>query len=132
MAGRTLDAGLHLLDRQILDCDGRMAGKVDDLELTAVDGDPDGPPMVTALLTGPAASAPRLGRRLGGALRALLRLVRGDDGTTPTRIDFGVVKRVDVEVELTVSRRDLENDRVERWFRDHVIGRIPGANRASE
>ena len=28
------DAGLHLLDRQIIDRDGRLCGKVDDLELT--------------------------------------------------------------------------------------------------
>ena len=34
MAGRTLDAGLRLLDRQLIDVEGRFAGKVDDLELT--------------------------------------------------------------------------------------------------
>jgi hypothetical protein len=33
MAGRTLEAALHLLDRQLVDKDGRLAGKVDDLEL---------------------------------------------------------------------------------------------------
>ena len=31
MAGRTLEAALHLLDRQLVDKDGRLAGKVDDL-----------------------------------------------------------------------------------------------------
>jgi hypothetical protein len=33
MAGRALEAGLQLLDRQLIDKDGRLAGKVDDLEL---------------------------------------------------------------------------------------------------
>ena len=33
MGGRVLEAGLHLLGRQLIDSDGRLAGKVDDLEL---------------------------------------------------------------------------------------------------
>ena len=36
--GRVLDAGLELLDRQILDPDGRMAGNVDDLTLSWREG----------------------------------------------------------------------------------------------
>ena len=31
---RVLDLNLHLLDRQIVDRDGHLVGKVDDLELT--------------------------------------------------------------------------------------------------
>jgi hypothetical protein len=31
--GRVFDVGLEILDRQIVDADGRLAGKVDDLEL---------------------------------------------------------------------------------------------------
>ena len=45
MAGRVLEAGLHLLDRQLVDRDGRLAGKVDDLEFELPEG---GPPVVTA------------------------------------------------------------------------------------
>ena len=43
----SLDAVLHLLDRQVVDVDGRMVCKVDDLELTEFD---DGVLGVTALL----------------------------------------------------------------------------------
>jgi hypothetical protein len=32
MAGRSFEAGLQLLDRQLIDEDGKHAGKVDDLE----------------------------------------------------------------------------------------------------
>jgi len=38
MAGRIFEAGLQLLDRQLIDKDGKHAGKVDDLELEFPDG----------------------------------------------------------------------------------------------
>jgi len=56
-----LDGNLELLDRQIVDHDGLMVGKVDDVELTERES---GRLVVTGLLTGPGA----LGSRLGGAL----------------------------------------------------------------
>ena len=59
-AGRVIDAALQLLDRQLIDSDGAAAGKVDDLELTELE---DGSLVVTAVLSGPGALAPRLGRR---------------------------------------------------------------------
>ena len=49
--GKQYDAALHLLDRQLLDPDGELVGKVDDLELSEQDGDL----VVSAILTGPAA-----------------------------------------------------------------------------
>ena len=60
MAGRILEAGLHLLDRQLIDRDGRLAGKVDDLELEVPEG--GGPPVVTAILAGPGALSRRVAR----------------------------------------------------------------------
>ena len=51
-----LRAGLHLLDHQIIDADGWMAGNVDDLELEADPG--GGPPVVTAILSGAGRSPP--------------------------------------------------------------------------
>ena len=54
-APTTIDAGLQLLDRQIVDRDGRMTGKVDDLELTQLE---DAPPFLSALITGPGALSP--------------------------------------------------------------------------
>jgi hypothetical protein len=53
---RRLDAALELPDRQLVDADGRPAGKVDDLELTDP-GEHLDPPSVTAILTGPEALA---------------------------------------------------------------------------
>ena len=70
-----IDGVLHLLDRQLIDCDGRFLGKVDDVELT-----PDqttGRLVITALLTGPAALLDRFGGRLGRVLPEVEAVPRG-------------------------------------------------------
>lgn len=128
--GRRLDAGLRLLDRQIIDRDGRMAGKVDDLELT-LDEAGDGPPTVTAILTGPAAWAPRAGG-IGRSLLSLLAVLRGPDRSAPTRIPFAAVKRLDDHIELVLADDELDNHEAEAWVRDHVISHIPGAGHAPD
>jgi hypothetical protein len=130
MTGRTIHAGLELLDHQIVDRDGKLAGKVDDLELTLPqDG---GPPFVSAILSGPGALSPRFGGRLGRWIEAAHRRLHPDQDPDPARVSFGVVKRIDEHVELSISRDGLETMRVEDWVRDHIIGKIPGAEHAAE
>ena len=123
--GRIVDAGLELLDRQMIDINERMAGNVDDLELTfPSDG---GPPLVTAILAGPGALARRIGGRIGGTIASIHERLqeRGVEG--PARISFGVVTSIGSDVRLSVSRKDLEVHRFERWARDTIIARIPGS-----
>jgi hypothetical protein len=127
--GRRLDAGLHLLDRQLVDRDGNLAGKVDDLELTESD---DGPPRVTAILAGPGALAGRFGGRLGHWLEDISNRLREGDENRPARIPFGLVADIGNLIRLAADRTELETDRVERWVRERVIGRIPGAGDAPE
>jgi sporulation protein YlmC with PRC-barrel domain len=99
-----LDAVLHLLDRQVVDVEDRLVGKVDDVELTVFD---DGVLGVTGLLSGPAALVPRLGddglgRRLHEFWRRLgTAPVDHDD---PYRIDLELVARLGSAVELKVPR----------------------------
>ena len=130
MAGRILHAGLDLLDRQLVDKDGRLAGKVDDLELELPDG--GGPPTVTAILAGPGALSRRLGGRFGAWMEAVANRLREGDERRPARIPFGVVKEVSSAVGLSVAKSELETDRLEAWTRDHLIGRLPGAGDAPE
>jgi hypothetical protein len=130
MAGRTMDAGLHLLDRQLVDSDGRLAGKVDDLELELPEG--GGPPTVTAILAGPGALSRRIGGRFGAWLEAVANRLRDGDDRKPARVSFGVVKRVGSAIELSVPRADLETNRLEAWARDHLIGKLPGAGDAPD
>jgi len=130
MAGRVLDAGLHLLDRQLVDKDGRLAGKVDDLELTFPEG--GGPPQVTAILAGPGALSRRLGGRFGAWLEAVANRLRDGDDDHPARIPFAVVKQIGSAIDLSVAKAELETDRLEAWTRDHLIGHLPGARDAPE
>ena len=115
-----------LLDRQIIDAYGLPVGKVDDLEL-AEDAD-GGPPVLTAILTGPLALGPRIGGRLGGWWAAAGRRLRPNDDPHPSRVPITQVDHVDRrELRLTVSRDSLDTDRLRDWVRDHLIGPIPGS-----
>jgi sporulation protein YlmC with PRC-barrel domain len=130
VAGRVFEAGLHLLDRQLIDSDGRLAGKVDDLELELPDG--GGPPTVTAILAGPGALSRRLGGRFGAWLEAVANRLRDGDDDHPARIPFAVVKQIGSAIDLSVAKAELETDRLEAWTRDRIIGKLPGANDAPE
>ena len=119
VAGRILDAQLHLLDRQVLDHDGVPVTTVDDLELAgpAVDQaiEPGtAAPVLTALLTGPV-----LGTRIFGGRPPSSRLIR---------IPWKDVAEVGVVVRLGVSGESLDAGWVERWVRDKIIARIPGGS----
>jgi sporulation protein YlmC with PRC-barrel domain len=122
--GRRMSAGLALLDRQLVDPDGLMAGKVDDLAIELRD---DGAaPVVTEILAGPGALARRIGGRLGGWIASIHARLQGGS-RDPASISFSVVARIDDHVTLTVSREDIATFAFEEWVRDHVIAKIPGS-----
>jgi sporulation protein YlmC with PRC-barrel domain len=124
-----LHAGLDLLDRQIIDKDGELVGKVDDVELS--DPEPGEPPRITSLLLGPQAYGQRLGGRLGRWIAASGARLAGTN--EPIRIPIEHV--ADLGVSIRLHTRGAEIERVERldgWLREHFIERIPGARRASE
>ncbi|AXH96565.1 hypothetical protein [Ornithinimicrobium avium] len=100
-----LDAALQLLDRQLVDSEGRLAGKVDDVELTQ-DG---GGLRVTGILVGVPAWLPRLGPRFGPWLLEWWRLlgVTRAHRTTPGRIGIERVAELDQEVRLDRERDGL-------------------------
>jgi sporulation protein YlmC with PRC-barrel domain len=112
-AGRSIDAGLELLDRQMVDVRGKMAGNVDDLELRFPDG--PGPPHVTAILSGPGALSRRIGGRLGGWIASVDERLRDPGEQGPARVSFGVVSAIGSQIDLTVERDHLEVMRFEHW-----------------
>lgn len=122
VAGRVLDAGLDLLDRQILDPKGVPVSTVDDLEITTPDDlahlDPDHPPVIDALLTGPILMTRVFGGRLPDS-----RFIR---------IPWRVVSECGIVVSVGVLADSLDASWTERWMRDHVIGRIPGGRHDPE
>jgi sporulation protein YlmC with PRC-barrel domain len=128
VGGPRHDAALDLLDRQLVDVDGRPMGKVDDLELVPA---ADGRLHVTALLTGPGALGPRLGGRLGEWTVATWRRLRADSGSRPARVPFGEV--TDITAAVHLGRRDDGGTQgLERWLLEHVVRRLPGADAADE
>jgi sporulation protein YlmC with PRC-barrel domain len=125
-SGRGWSAGLELLDRQLVDPDGKMAGKVDDLRLELRN---DGPPVVTEILAGPGALARRIGGRLGAWIASVHARLHPGSGD-PATISFAIVGKIDDQVTLIASREDLATFGAEAWARDHVIAKIPGSSEA--
>ena len=128
-AGRRVWAVLQLLDRQLVDRDGFLVGKVDDLELELPE-EPGGLPVVTAILSGAGALAGPIGRDAGQWLAAVER--RLSHSEEPSRIPFGLVRSIESAVEVGGSREELDTSRGERWARDVMIAKIPGSGHAAE
>jgi sporulation protein YlmC with PRC-barrel domain len=129
--GRRVWAVLELLDRQLVDRNGRLVGKVDDIELI-VDDEPDALPRVTALLAGLGALANHIGGDTGAALAAAERRLAADRDRQPSRVDIALVREIGSSVELDAVREELDTNRAERWVRDVIVDKIPGAGRAAE
>lgn len=116
--------GFAVLDRQIVDCDGEMVGKTDDVEFTWGEGRP---PTMTALLTDSAALGPRIAGRLGRLWRTVMSKLR-PSGHGPVRIPVSDVVAFSPATRLSTPAP--EGSRVlEKWLSRNVIGRIPGAER---
>ncbi|HKX70422.1 MAG TPA: hypothetical protein VJM75_04305 [Acidimicrobiales bacterium] len=122
--GRRLLLGLELLDRQIVDRHGRLAGKVDDVELTAPEG--GGAPLVTALVSGRGALAQRLGGRIGRVTAALSRRLIPEHGD-PGRIWIGHVSGIGNHIDVAGDADQLATHAVERALRSAIVARIPGS-----
>jgi sporulation protein YlmC with PRC-barrel domain len=127
--GRRLDAVLHLLDRQLLDRNGRMAGKVDDLELAPNE---DGALVVTGILTGPGALGPRLPRWLGRRMVAVWSTIKHVPPREPNRIDYALISKIETAITVAADREDLPTRPLEAWVRDHLIDKLPGAQHDPE
>lgn len=127
-AGRRIDLGSQLLDRQIVDVQGRLAGKVDDLELTfPLEG---GAPYVSGIRTGTGALARRTWPRLGRWLEGISgKLVGRDDANL---VSFGVVAEVGSDIRVVLRVDELPSGRLEAFVRRTSIERIPGAGDAPE
>jgi sporulation protein YlmC with PRC-barrel domain len=107
-----IDIGLQVLDRQLLDKDGRRCGNVDDL---AIEGDE-----VVAILVGPGYWPQRAGLvgRLAGWIGGRRRI----------RVRWSHVKKVGAGVELKRGATELGLGRGDDRVRPYV-DKIPGAGR---
>ena len=104
---------LHLMDRQVVDRDGRMVCKVDDVEVTE---HADGSWEVTGLLAGPPALVPRLGGKLGRGLEERWRRLglQERDRLVPWRIGVGLVAELGAASRCWWSGKGCWSDRPTR------------------
>jgi len=124
-----LEAGLSLLDRQIVDCHERPFAKVDDLEIAF---DVLGHPYVVAILCGPGASGPRMRDRLGTWIVAIWQRLHPAVDPDPARIPMTVVARIDSTVHLSVDADATAVRVLNDWTLQHIINRIPGADHGAD
>jgi sporulation protein YlmC with PRC-barrel domain len=124
--GRELDLDLHLLDRQVIDHDGKLVCKVDDIEF---ERGTDGSLYVAAILVGPRALGRRIGSRLGRWFCSIAERLSTDE---MPRIDYALVSDIGSAITLSTSRATLRSAPLEDWIRQYVIERIPGSHHAGE
>ena len=113
---KTIDLGLNLLDRQLLDADGRRCGKVDDI---ALEGAPGGDFEVVAILCGPGVWRARAG--VIGRIAAWL------GGGGRVRVPWDEVAGVDSHVKLHKRADELGLGRGDDRLRPY-IAKIPGSD----
>ena len=128
-AEEPFDLRLRLLDHQVVDADGGLVCKVDDIEF---EQRPDGLWQVSALLSGPQALGPRLPGRLGRWVMAVGRRLSVDGQDTPRRIPFERVTEIGSSIQVDRPRDRLAVAAFEDWVREHVVDPIPGSRHASE
>ena len=132
MDARSYDLALEVLDHQLVDADGLLAGNVDDVEIDWPEAEAAGePPVVTGLLSGPGVLAERFGGRVGHGWAELHRRLHPSD-QPPTFIPMAHVRSIDSAVRLGIGRDQLASYSFERWFRYEVIEKLPGAKHAPE
>jgi sporulation protein YlmC with PRC-barrel domain len=108
-----VDIALGILDHQLVDADGVNCGKVDDLELTGLDG---GSPEVVEIVVG------------GNAWRSrgLLGRLAGRLAGEAVHIPWSEVESVSSVVKLKRPSAEMRLGRGDRrWGR--VVGKVPGS-----
>ena len=112
-----------ILDAQLVDRVQEKVGRVDALLLEIEAGRP---PRVATIVIGGAARAERVGRWFV-AIRRAWRAMFGHREEHVSRIPFDKVRRIGDTIELDVEERSLDSEHLERWLKEHVVCRIPGA-----
>jgi sporulation protein YlmC with PRC-barrel domain len=112
-----IDIGLRVLDRQLLDKNGRRCGNVDDL---AIEGGAGEEAEVVAILVGPGYWPQRAG--------FLGRMAAWIGGGRRVRVDWKDVEKIDSAVELKREATELDLGRGDDRLRPY-LEKIPGAGR---
>ena len=112
-----------LLDKEIVDRNGRLMGRVDRVVIEAHDASM----RVVAIEVGAAALADRLGHVLGRCATGLLHALGVSDGQ-PVRIHVNRILDITDKVKVDLAFGETAAANVERKLRG-LVGALPGANR---
>jgi sporulation protein YlmC with PRC-barrel domain len=115
--GAEFDIGLHVLDHQLLDKNGRRCGNVDDL---AIEGGAGEVAEVVAILAGPGYWGPRAGW--------IGRLAAWVGGGGKVRVDWSAVEKIDSAIHLKRDAPSLGLGAGDDRLRPY-LAKIPGAGR---
>jgi sporulation protein YlmC with PRC-barrel domain len=114
-----MELGRTVLDQEVLDRNDHAMGKVDGLVLELR---PGAPARVTHIVVG----GTTLLWRIHPGLARWVEHRLGGEGR-PARIPWSRVLRIGIDVKVDVDAERSPALHWERWVRDHLIGRIPGA-----
>jgi sporulation protein YlmC with PRC-barrel domain len=118
-----MDLVREILDKQLIDEHDKNMGKVDGLVLELREGLP---PRVAYIELGGVTLAKRLPRALERLVGALARRWSPKSGQ-PYRIPWSRVKEIGITMKVSEEADHSPALASERWVRDHIVGRIPGA-----
>jgi sporulation protein YlmC with PRC-barrel domain len=111
-----MDLVRDLLDKEVIDRNGRELGRVDRIVVRIRDG---APPAVVALEIGPSALARRLGATLGQWMEALEHAFAVDQGR-PVRMPISQVLDLNDHVKVDVAAGETAIATIERKLRRWV------------
>lgn len=117
-----------VLDKQMLDVTGQNAGKVDGVVLELEDGKP---PRIAYIEVGPITLLRRFSTSLA-RWYARMDAHFGEGRGQPIRVPWTRVKSRGITLKLDFAADSTPIFAAERWMRDNIMGRIPGASRRGE
>jgi sporulation protein YlmC with PRC-barrel domain len=119
-----MDLIKDVLDNQVVDATGWKMGKVDGIVIVVREGQP---PLLSYIEIGAVTLARRLHPRLGDWVASRLRGLK-DDRAHDCTIPWAAVRDVGIDVEVDRHADATPVGAWERWLREHIIERIPGAS----
>jgi sporulation protein YlmC with PRC-barrel domain len=114
-----VEIGREVLDQQVIDLRGRQMGKVDGIVLELRDGQPA---RVASLVVG---GTTLLWRIHAGLARWVERRLGGQGHAA--MIPWERVLKIGMDVKVDVEAEQSPALHWERWVRERIVGRIPGA-----
>jgi sporulation protein YlmC with PRC-barrel domain len=118
-----MDVIRDVLDNQLVDRNQRKMGKVDGIVIEYENGKQ---PRLAYIEVGLVTLARRIHPRLS-ALLATIESKWGAKHSEPFRIPWSKVRDVGIDVDVDIDAEDTSALAWEKWVREQIISRIPGA-----